>query len=134
MGLSDIGWSQLYFTKWRWQHHDITSSYDEDKACLMVNVGLHLTWACMYMFMFFFMPFQHRKPGYLSPVTALYFPFSPNLWVATISAIFLSLCFSSIYAIAHPEPELSAYNLVTMTLASIYKKENLRPLKSVTVR
>ena len=37
MGLSDIGWSQLYFTQWRWQHHDITSSYDEDQACLIVN-------------------------------------------------------------------------------------------------
>ena len=131
MGLSDVGWSQLYFTRWRWQHHDITSSYDEDQACLMVNVEFHLNFTCLSTS---FSHFQHRKPGYLSPVTALYFPFSPNLWVSTISAIFLSLCFSLIYAIAHPEPELSAYNLVTMTLASIYKKDNLRPLKSVTVR
>ena len=131
MGLSDVGWSQLYFTRWRWQHHDITSSYDEDQACLMVNVDFQLTFACLSTS---FIHFQHKKPGYLSPVTALYFPFSPNLWVSTISAIFLSLCFSLIYAIAHPEPELSAYNLVTMTLASIYKKDNLRPLKSVTVR
>ena len=36
-GLSDVGWSQLYFTQSRWQQHDITTSYDEDQACLMVN-------------------------------------------------------------------------------------------------
>ena len=37
MGLSDVGWSQLYFNEWRWQHFDLTTSYDEDQHCLMVN-------------------------------------------------------------------------------------------------
>ena len=36
-GLSDIGWSQLYFNEWRWMHYDLTTSYDEDQACLMVS-------------------------------------------------------------------------------------------------
>ena len=36
-GLSDIGWSQLYFTEWRWNRFDLTTSYDEDQACLMVS-------------------------------------------------------------------------------------------------
>ena len=36
-GLSDIGWSQLYFIEWRWKHFDLTTAYDEDQACLMVS-------------------------------------------------------------------------------------------------
>ena len=36
-GLSDIGWSQLYFNEWRWVYFDLTTSYDEDQACLMVS-------------------------------------------------------------------------------------------------
>ena len=36
-GLSDIGWSQLYFNEWRWKHLDLTTGYDEDQACLMVS-------------------------------------------------------------------------------------------------
>ena len=36
-GLSDIGWSQLYFDEWRWKRFDLTTSYDEDQHCLMVN-------------------------------------------------------------------------------------------------
>ena len=35
-GFSDVGWSQLYLTEDRWQQMDLTTSYDEDKACLMV--------------------------------------------------------------------------------------------------
>ena len=37
MGLSDVGWSQLYVTEWRWQRFDLTTSYDEDKECIMVS-------------------------------------------------------------------------------------------------
>ena len=40
MGLSDVGWSQLYFNEWRWKHFDLTTSYDEDQRCLMVNFSL----------------------------------------------------------------------------------------------
>ena len=36
-GLSDVGWSQLYFNEWRWKQFDLTTSYDEDQACLMVG-------------------------------------------------------------------------------------------------
>ena len=36
-GLSDIGWSQIYFSEWRWKHLDLTTGYDEDEACLMVS-------------------------------------------------------------------------------------------------
>ena len=35
-GFSDVGWSQLYLTEDRWQQMDLTTSYDEDKSCLMV--------------------------------------------------------------------------------------------------
>ena len=42
MGLSDVGWSQLYFNEWRWQHFDLTTSYDEDQACLMVNIFIFI--------------------------------------------------------------------------------------------
>ena len=37
MGFSDVGWSQLYLTEWRWQRFDLTTAYDEDKECLMVS-------------------------------------------------------------------------------------------------
>ena len=36
-GLSDIGWSQLYFIEWRWKQFDLTNGYDQDQACLMVS-------------------------------------------------------------------------------------------------
>ena len=72
----------------------------------------------------YFLQLQHRKPGYLSPVTALYFPFTINLWMAVIMAIFVSLCFSLIYVIVHPEPELSVYKLITSTFASIFEQSS----------
>ena len=37
MGLSDVAWSQLYFNEWRWHRFDVTTSYDEEQACFMVN-------------------------------------------------------------------------------------------------
>ena len=37
LGLSDVAWSQLYFNEWRWQRFDMTTSYDEEQACFMVN-------------------------------------------------------------------------------------------------
>ena len=36
MGLSDVAWSQMYFSTWRWQFHDVTTSYDDSQHCLMV--------------------------------------------------------------------------------------------------
>ena len=80
--------------------------------------------------------FQHRKPGYMSPVTALYFPFTPKLWMAAVSAIIVNLCFSIIYAVVYPEPELSVYNLIMLTFASIFEEAHLSSssLKSNTIR
>ena len=37
MGLSDVAWSQMYFSIWKWQFHDVTTSYDDSQHCLMVN-------------------------------------------------------------------------------------------------
>ena len=37
MGLSDIAWSQQYFIEWYWLRFDMTTSYNEDQACFMVN-------------------------------------------------------------------------------------------------
>ena len=39
MGLSDVAWSQMYFSIWKWQFHDVTTSYDDSQACLMVNIN-----------------------------------------------------------------------------------------------
>ena len=60
----------------------------------------------------------------MSPVAALYFPFTLELWMAVIIAIFVSLCFSLIYAIAHPKPELSVYKLISLTFASIIEQSS----------
>ena len=38
MGLSDVAWSQMYFSIWKWQFHDVTTSYDDSQHCLMVNI------------------------------------------------------------------------------------------------
>ena len=36
-GFSDVGWSQLYLSEFKWGFMDMTTSYGEDKACLMVS-------------------------------------------------------------------------------------------------
>ena len=141
-GLSDVGWSQLYFTQSRWQQHDITTSYDEDQACLMVNwllIFTAYTWknTSFHITMIYILQLQHKKSGYKSPVTALYLPFSLKLWMAVISAIFLSLCFTITYANTHPDPELSVYNLAILTFASIFEEAHVASmslLHSNTIR
>ena len=44
--------------------------------------------------------------------------------MAVIIAIIVSLCFSLIYVIVHPEPELSVYKLITSTFASIFEQSS----------
>ena len=86
--------------------------------------------------MIFVIQFQHRKPGYMSPVTALYFPFTPKLWMAVVTAIIVNLCFSITYTVAYPEPELSGYKLIMLTFASICEEAHLTSssLQSNTIR
>ena len=81
--------------------------------------------------------FQHRKPGNLSPITALYLPFSPEIWLALIGVVVLSLCFTLIYSKYHPRSETSVYNLALITLASIFEESHmvsLSSLQSFTIR
>ena len=42
-GLSDVAWSQMYFTLWKWHFYDITTSYDDSQHCLMVIFLLSLS-------------------------------------------------------------------------------------------
>ena len=84
-----------------------------------------------YMTIIYILQLQHKKPGYKSPVTALYLPFSLKLWMAVISAIFVSLCFTLTYANTHPEPELSVYNLAILTFASIFEESHMASLSSL---
>ena len=37
LGHSDVGWSQLYLNEFKFHIMDVTTSYDEDQACFMVN-------------------------------------------------------------------------------------------------
>ena len=37
LGRSDVGWSQLYLNEFKSLVMDVTTSYDEDQACFMVN-------------------------------------------------------------------------------------------------
>ena len=80
---------------------------------------------------------QHKKPGNLSPASALYLPFSPELWLALIGAIALSLSFTLVYSKYHPRTETSVYNLALITLASMLEESHmvsLSSLQSFTIR
>ena len=98
---------------------------------------IHLKNTSFHITMIYILQLQHKKPGYKSPVTALYLPFSLKLWMAVISAIFLSLCFTVTYAKTHPDPELSVYNLAILTFASIFEESHVASmslLHSNTIR
>ena len=80
---------------------------------------------------------QHRKPGNLSPASALYLPFSPELWLALIGATVLSLSFTLVYSKYHPRTEISVHNLMLITLSTMCEESHmvtLSSLQSFTIR